>query len=75
MSQLGLTAPPTLRPLSRHQLDVLRLYAQLGSYAAVADYRGTEVKAVDKTLAKVRRRLGVATTAEAVAWLREHPDG
>jgi DNA-binding CsgD family transcriptional regulator len=75
VSQLGLEAPPVLRPLSTHQLDTLRLYQQLGSYQAVADYRDVSVAAVDNTLRLARIKLGVATSAEALAWLREHPHG
>ena len=75
MSVLGLTASSPVERLTPHQLDALRLYTQLGSYEAVADYRGVEVTGVDLTLKLIRRKLGVATTAEAVAWLREHPDG
>jgi DNA-binding CsgD family transcriptional regulator len=75
VSEIGLMAPPALHTLSAHQLDVLRLYTQLGTYPAVADFRGVDISSVAKTLTRVRARLGVATTAEAVAWLEEHPDG
>jgi DNA-binding CsgD family transcriptional regulator len=75
VSRIGLIAPPSLRPLSSHQLDTLRLYQQLGTYQAVADFRGVQVTGVGLTLARIRSKLGVATTAAAVAWLEEHPDG
>ena len=57
--------------LSEHQLDTLRLYGQLGTYVAVADFRGVDVRGVARTLARVRGRLGVATTAEALERMRE----
>lgn len=69
-SDLMSTVRTTAR-LSAHQLDTLRLYDQLGSYQAVADFRGVADKSVGQTLAIVRRKLGVATTAEAVAWLHD----
>ena len=75
MSTLGMTAPPAMRPLSEHQLDTLRLYQQLGTYQAVADYRGVDVRGVAQTLSRIREKLGVATTREALRWLEEHPHG
>lgn len=57
--------------LSEHQLDTLRLYGQLGTYVAVADFRGVDIRGVARTLARVRSRLGVATTAEALERMRE----
>lgn len=64
-----------LERLSPHQLDTLRLYQQLGTYQAVADFRGVDVRGVAQTLRRCREKLGVATTAEALAWLQEHPHG
>jgi DNA-binding CsgD family transcriptional regulator len=61
----------TARTLSEHQLDTLRLYQQLGTYAGVADFRGVQVQTVGNTLRRIREKLGVATTAEAIAWLRD----
>lgn len=75
MSLLGMAAPPAMRPLTAHQLDTLRLYQQLGSYQAVADFRGVQVAGVGLTLKTIRRKLGVATTAEALRWLEANPDG
>lgn len=57
--------------LTAHQLDTLRLYDQLGTYAGVADFRGVTVVAVGNTLRLIRSKLGVATTAEALAWLHD----
>lgn len=75
MTQLAMTAPPSMRPLSPHQLDTLRLYRQLGSYQAVADYREVTLRGVAHTLRLVRDKLGVGTTAEALHWLERHPHG
>lgn len=57
--------------LTAHQLDTLRLYAQLGTYEAVADFRGVTVNAVGNTLKIVRAKLGVRTTGEAVEAVAE----
>ena len=64
----NLGIPPRL---TAHQIDTLRLYEQLGTYAGVADFRGVNVSAVDDTLRLIRVKLGVSSTQEAVAWLRE----
>ncbi len=74
MSEIGLMAPPSPR-LSSHQLDTLRLYQQLGTYQAVADFRGVQVAGVGLTLKRIREKLAVDTTAAALAWLQEHPNG
>lgn len=57
--------------LTPHQLETLRLYAELGTYEAVARRRGVQVTGVGLTLKYVRQKLEVRTTADAVAWLRE----
>lgn len=57
--------------LTAHQLDTLRLYDQLGSYEAVADFRGVSKEAVDNTLRLVRIKLGVRTSREALEWLHD----
>lgn len=57
--------------LTAHQLDTLRLYAQLGTYEAVADFRGVTVPTVGRTLGIVRCKLGVGSSAAAVAWLAD----
>lgn len=59
--------------LTAHQLDTLRLYDQLGSYVAVADFRGVSKEAVDNTLRLIRIKLGVRTSAEALEWLHDLP--
>lgn len=61
--------------LTKHQLDTLRLYAQLGTYEAVADFRGVQVDTVGNTLGIIRGKLGVRTTAEAIAWLQDLGNG
>jgi DNA-binding CsgD family transcriptional regulator len=61
----------TPRPLTAHQLDTLRLYDRLGSYEAVADFRGVSVGAVDNTLRLIRVKLQVRTSAEALGWLHD----
>lgn len=55
--------------LTKHQMDTLRLYQQLGTIAAVADFRGVSVEAVDNTLLLIRVKLGIRTTAEAIEML------
>jgi DNA-binding CsgD family transcriptional regulator len=58
-----------VKTLTAHQLDTLRLYKQLGSYEAVADFRGVQVATIGNTLKIIRQKLDVHTTAEAVEWL------
>lgn len=53
------------RHLSAHQLDTLRLYRQLGTIEAVADFRGVQVQTVNNTLRICREKLGVRTSKEA----------
>ena len=55
-----------IRALTAHQLDVLRDYRQLGTIAAVADFRGVQVATINNTLGIVRDKLGVKTTREAL---------
>lgn len=52
--------------LTPHQIDTLRLYEQLGTIQAVADFRGVQVDTVGNTLRICRAKLGVATSREAV---------
>lgn len=52
--------------LTLHQLETLQLYQQLGTVEAVADYRGVQVATIGNTLKICRRKLGVATSREAV---------
>jgi DNA-binding CsgD family transcriptional regulator len=54
------------KPLTAHQLDTLRLYDQLGSIPAVADFRGVTVDTVSHTLRVCRAKLGVRTNGGAV---------
>lgn len=55
--------------LTDHQIDTLRLYRQLGTIEAVADFRGVQVQSVNNTLGIVRDKLDVPTTREALAKL------
>lgn len=52
--------------MTRHQLEVLRDYRQLGTIVAVADFRGVQVATINNTLGIIRDKLGVATTREAL---------
>lgn len=60
------------RALTPHQLDVIRTYDQLGTIAAVADFRGTTVANVNNTLGIVRDKLGVKTSKEAAEIVRRN---
>lgn len=73
MSEIGLMSPPSLSPrrLTVEQVDTLRLYEQLGTMAAVADFCGVSERAIAQRLERIRHRLHVRTTAQAVATLRE----
>lgn len=75
MSEIGLMAPPAPERLSAPQVDTLRLYAQLGTYQAVADFCGVSERAIAQRLERIRHQLRVGTTAEALQWLQEHPHG
>lgn len=57
--------------LSEQQVETLRLYDQLGTIAAVADFCDVSDRAIAQRLERIRHQLRVDTTAEAVAWLRQ----
>jgi DNA-binding CsgD family transcriptional regulator len=65
-----------LRLPTRRQLDVLRMWVgsdmRYGSYQRVARDLGLQPQSVASYMWAMRKRLGVTSTREAVAWLEEH---
>jgi hypothetical protein len=64
-----------MKPLTAHQLSVLRDYEQLGTVAAVADFRGVQVGTIGHTLRICRAKLRVWTNEEAVVAALDGADG
>jgi DNA-binding NarL/FixJ family response regulator len=69
-SLVGMIASPSLTPerfsLTDRQRHVLYVYGTTGSYKQTAHELGIACTTVHVTLAEIRRRLGVATSVQAV---------